>query len=48
MKVKKHNLRNAYQVNLLGEYNPGTSVRHLNEMKMYAELAGIETVRTKG
>lgn len=38
MGVKTHGLRNAYQVKLEREYNPGTSVRHPYGMKMYAEL----------
>jgi len=38
-KVKSLNPRNAYQMKLEREYNSGTSVRHLSEVKMYAGLA---------
>jgi hypothetical protein len=40
--VKSFNLRNAYQMKLEREYNSGTSVRHLEQVKMYAELARTE------
>jgi len=46
---KNHSHRNAYQVKLEKEYNPGTSVRHpSNRMKMYAELTRKESVRSRG
>jgi hypothetical protein len=41
-------LRNAYRVNPEKEYNPGTSVRHLSEMKMYADLAGRKNCKKLG
>ena len=47
-RVKSFGLRNAYQVKLEREYNPGTSVRHLSEMKMYAELAGKKNCKKLG
>lgn len=40
-------LRNAYQMNsqATAEYNSGTSVRHLDQVKMYAELKQKYTLK---
>jgi hypothetical protein len=46
--VKTFSLRNAYQMNLLGEYNSGTSARHLDQVKMYAELTRKKNCKNLG
>jgi hypothetical protein len=47
-RVKAFSLRNAYRVNPEKEYNPGTSVRHLEQVKMYAELKGSKNLKKPG